>query len=75
MQTVMALSTTEVEYMEATQACKKAIWIQRLLEELEYKKENKIMCFMIVRVHYTLLGIRSFTQRRRMDFVETVGEY
>jgi hypothetical protein len=27
LQTVVALSTTEAEYMEATQACKEAIWM------------------------------------------------
>ncbi|KAK9200365.1 hypothetical protein WN944_015562 [Citrus x changshan-huyou] len=37
LQTVVALSTTEAEYMAATQACKEAIWIQRLLEELGTK--------------------------------------
>ncbi|KAH9698769.1 hypothetical protein KPL71_024127 [Citrus sinensis] len=38
--TVVALSTTEAEYMAATQACKEAIWIQRLLEELGHKQEK-----------------------------------
>ena len=37
LQTVAVLSTTEVEYMAATQACKETIWIQRLLEELGHK--------------------------------------
>ncbi|KAH9687766.1 hypothetical protein KPL70_014887 [Citrus sinensis] len=40
LQTVMVLSTTEVEYMAATQACKEVIWIQRLLEELGHKQEK-----------------------------------
>ncbi|KAH9752533.1 Integrase catalytic domain-containing protein [Citrus sinensis] len=40
LQTVVALSTTEAEYMAATQACKEAIWIQRLLEELRHKQEK-----------------------------------
>ncbi|KAH9753878.1 Integrase catalytic domain-containing protein [Citrus sinensis] len=40
LQTVVALSTTEVEYMAATQACKEVIWIQRLLEELGHKQEK-----------------------------------
>ncbi|XP_072084661.1 secreted RxLR effector protein 161-like [Arachis hypogaea] len=31
LQTVVALSTTKAEYMAATQACKEAIWIQRLI--------------------------------------------
>lgn len=38
LQTTVALSTTEAEYMAATQACKKVIWIQRLLEELRHKQ-------------------------------------
>ncbi|KAH9660415.1 Integrase catalytic domain-containing protein [Citrus sinensis] len=44
LQTVVALSTTEAEYMAATQACKEAIWIQRLLEELGHKQQ-KILVF------------------------------
>ena len=36
----MALSITETEYMTAIQACKKTIWIQRLLEELGHKQEK-----------------------------------
>ncbi|XP_073119675.1 uncharacterized protein [Henckelia pumila] len=43
-QTVVALSTIEAEYMTATQACKEAIWIKRLLEELGHKQE-KILLF------------------------------
>ena len=40
LQTVVALSTTEAEYMAATQACKESVWIQRLLEELGHKQEK-----------------------------------
>lgn len=40
LQTVVALSTTEAEYMAATQACKEAIWIQRLMEELGHKQQK-----------------------------------
>ena len=39
----MALSTTEAEYMEATQACKETIWIQKLLEELGHKQEKRFV--------------------------------
>ena len=31
LQTVVALSTTEVEYMAATQVCKEVVWVKRLL--------------------------------------------
>ncbi|PON80582.1 hypothetical protein PanWU01x14_001380, partial [Parasponia andersonii] len=40
LQTVVALSITEAEYIAATQACKEVIWIQRLLEELGHKQEK-----------------------------------
>ncbi|KAH9783217.1 hypothetical protein KPL71_009226 [Citrus sinensis] len=40
LQTVAALSTIEAEYMAATQVCKEAIWIQRLLKELGHKQEK-----------------------------------
>ncbi|KAH9699234.1 Integrase catalytic domain-containing protein [Citrus sinensis] len=40
LQTVVALSTTEAEYMAATQACKETIWIQRLFEELGHKQQK-----------------------------------
>ena len=40
LQTVVALSTTEVEYMAATEACKEAIWIKRLVEELGHTQQN-----------------------------------
>ena len=43
LQTVVALSTTEAEYMAATQACKEAIWIKRLMEELRHKQEKIIL--------------------------------
>ena len=44
LQMVVALSTTKAEYMAATQACKEAVWIQRILEEFKHKQE-KIFLF------------------------------
>jgi hypothetical protein len=40
LQKVVALSTTEVEYVAATEASKEMIWLQRFMEELGKKKEN-----------------------------------
>ena len=40
LQTVVVLSIIEAEYMVATQACKEAIWIQRLMQELRHKQEK-----------------------------------
>ena len=41
LQQVVALSTTEVEYVAATEASKQMIWLQRFMEELGKKQENK----------------------------------
>jgi len=43
LQTVVALSTTEAKYMAATLACKEAIWMKKLMEELEHKQEKIIL--------------------------------
>ena len=40
LQTVVALSTTEAEYMAATQACKEVVWVKRLLNKLGHKQEK-----------------------------------
>ena len=40
LQTVAALSTIEAEYMAATEACKEAIWLKRLVEELGHTQQN-----------------------------------
>lgn len=39
----MATSTTEAEYITATQASKEAIWLQMLLEELGHKQEKIVL--------------------------------
>jgi hypothetical protein len=40
LQKVVALSTTEAEYVVATKASKEMIWLQRFMEELGKKQEN-----------------------------------
>jgi hypothetical protein len=40
LQKVVALSTTEAEYVTSTEASKEVIWLQRIMEELGKKKEN-----------------------------------
>jgi hypothetical protein len=40
LQKVVSLSTTEAEYVAATEASKEMIWLQRFMEELGKKQEN-----------------------------------
>jgi hypothetical protein len=40
LQKVVAPSTTEAEYVAATEASKEMIWLQRFMEELGKKQEN-----------------------------------
>ena len=40
LQNIVALSTTEAEYVAATEASKEMIWMQRFMEELEKKQED-----------------------------------
>jgi hypothetical protein len=40
LQKVVALSTTDVEYVSTTEASKEMIWLQRFMEELGKKQEN-----------------------------------
>ena len=37
---MVALYTTQAEYMATTQACKEAIWVRRIMEELGHKQEK-----------------------------------
>jgi hypothetical protein len=39
------LSTTEAEYMANTQATKEAIWRTKLMIDLGYMEEKKVMVF------------------------------
>ena len=40
-QQVVALSTTKADYVAATDASKEMIWLQRFMEELGKKQDNK----------------------------------
>ncbi|GJS02308.1 hypothetical protein Tco_0318816 [Tanacetum coccineum] len=37
---IVAMSTIEAEYVAAAQACKEAVWLKMLLEELGHKQEK-----------------------------------
>ena len=57
LQKVVSLSTTEVEYVAATEASKEMIWLQRFMEELGKKQENdRLYCD---RVQFILQRTRS----------------
>ena len=86
LQTIVALSKKETEYMAATQACKEAIWIQRLLEELEHGQEKiyvfcdsqsalhiarKSSLLFQDKAHRSLVSLRSRSSgRRKCGFTE-----
>ena len=40
LQSVVAMSTTEAEYVAATQAIKEAVWLKMTMEELGHKQEK-----------------------------------
>ena len=43
LQKVVALSTTEAEYIAATEACKEMLWMQRFLGELGIKQDKYVL--------------------------------
>jgi hypothetical protein len=45
LQQIVSLSTIEVEYVFATQVSKEMIWLQRFMEELGKKQENRRMYY------------------------------
>lgn len=44
-QNCVALSSTESELIALTEATKEGIWIKRLLDEIDFNKENQIQIF------------------------------
>ena len=43
MQKIVALSTTEAEYVAVTEANKEMVWLQSFLEELRKKQEDNVL--------------------------------
>ncbi|KAE8669377.1 putative LRR receptor-like serine/threonine-protein kinase [Hibiscus syriacus] len=56
LQSVVATSTTEAEYVAVTQASKEAIWLKMLLEELGHNQESMSLCFVIVKKSVSVWG-------------------
>ena len=78
LQKVVALSTTEVEYVVATEASKEMIWLQRFMEELEKKQENsRLYCDSESSIHLAEnLAFHSKTKniQLRYHFIRSVLE-
>ena len=51
LQSVVALSTTETEYIAVTEAVKKAMWLQGILKELGCINK-RLLCSVIIRALY-----------------------
>ena len=43
LQKCVALSTTEAEYIAATEACKELLWIKMFIQELGFKQQRYVM--------------------------------
>jgi hypothetical protein len=57
LQPVVALSTTEAEYIAIVEACKELIWLKGFYAEL-CGLILALTCFLIVKVQFILLKIR-----------------
>jgi hypothetical protein len=73
-QSLVALSSTEAEYVAATEAAKEAIWLRGLLEELGYAQEKPTPLFCdntsaIALVENPVLHDRTKHIKRKMHFV------
>ena len=70
LQKIVILSTTEAEYVAATEAEKEMIWLHGFLDELGKKQEMSIYT-VTVRVQFFLLKIRLFIQSRNIYRLNT----
>ena len=43
LQKCVTLSTTEVEYITATEACKELLWMKKFIQELDFKQQRYVM--------------------------------
>jgi len=73
-QSLVALCSTEAEYVAATEAAKEAIWLRGLLEELGYAQEKPTPLFCdntsaIALVENPVLHDRTKHIKRKMHFV------
>jgi hypothetical protein len=79
LQKVVSLSTIEAEYVVATEASKEMIWLQRFMEELGKKKENRrLYCDSESAIH--LANNLSFHLRTKnihlmYHFIRSILEY
>jgi len=72
LQSFVALSTTEVEYVAATEASKEMIWLQRFLDEL-VRRRSWAGYTVIARVPYILQRALHFIPRRDIYNSSTIS--
>lgn len=70
LQSVVATSTTKVEYVTATQASKEAVWLKMILEELGHKQEKvSLFCDSQSALHLAMNpAFHSKTKHIRVQF-------
>ncbi|GJX59460.1 putative RNA-directed DNA polymerase [Tanacetum coccineum] len=67
LQKCVAFSTTKAEYMAATEACKKLLWLKRFLQELGFKQQRFASCD--IQSCYSLLRNSMFHKRQFNDYL------
>ena len=79
LQKVVALSTTEAEYVAATEASKEMIWLQRFMEELGNKQENnRLYCDSQSAIHIannSSFHLKTKHIQLRYHFIRSALEY
>jgi hypothetical protein len=60
-QSLIALSSTEAEYIAATDACRKLSWLQSLIQELtNHKLPSTITCYEYTSLYYFIYDFSTF---------------
>ena len=71
LQYVVAMSTTEVEYMAIAEACKKLVWLKGLFAEL-CGVDSSLIYSVTVKVLYVSLKIRCFMRGQNILMLSTI---
>jgi hypothetical protein len=78
LQKVIALSTTKVEYVDAIEASKEMIWLQRFMEELGKKQEKNRLYYDIESSIHLAINLSLHSKNKhiqlRYHFIQSIFE-